>query len=72
MYENKIYRVTYFINRLLADGIIHKSDWEVFDMSPEMDNKTIMRDTAEIKRLMKEIYDYELVYNRKENHYELR
>lgn len=40
-------------------------------MSPEMDNKTIMRDIAEIKRLMKDIYDYELVYNRKENRYEI-
>lgn len=41
-------------------------------MGPEMDNKTIMRDIAEIKRLMKDIYGYELVYNRNENHYELR
>lgn len=72
MYQNKIYRVTYFIRDLISLGAIKKSYWEVFDMSPEMDNKTIMRDIAEIKRLMKDIYDYELVYNRKENRYELR
>ena len=71
MYQNKIYRVTYFIRDLISLGVIKKSDWEVFDMSPEMDNKTIMRDIAEIKRLIKEIYDYELVYNRKENYYEI-
>ena len=71
MYQNKIYRVTFLIKQLLEFRVIKKSYWEVFDMSPEMDNKTIMRDIAEIKRLMKEIYDYELVYNRKENHYEI-
>lgn len=72
MYQNKIYRVTYFIKQLLEFRVIKKSYWEVFNMSPEMDNKTINRDIAEIKRLMKDIYDYELVYNRKENRYELR
>lgn len=72
MYQNKIYRVTFLIKQLLEFRVIKKSDWEVFDMSPEMDNKTIMRDIAEIKRLMKDIYGYELVYNRNENHYELR
>ena len=71
MYQNKIYRVTFLIKQLLEFRVIKKSDWEVFDLSPEMDNKTIMRDIAEIKRLMKEIYNYELVYNRKENHYEI-
>lgn len=71
MYQKKIYRVTYFIKKLLADGIIHKSDWEVFDMNPEMDNKTINRDIAEVKRLTIAIYNKELVYNRKENHYEI-
>ena len=71
MYQNKIYRVTFFIKGLLEFRVIKKSDWELFEMSPEMDNKTIMRDIAEIKRLMKDIYDYELVYNRKENHYEI-
>ena len=71
MYQNKIYRVTYFIRDLISVGSIKKSDWELFDMSPEMDNKTIMRDIAEIKRLMEDIYDYELVYNRKENRYEI-
>ena len=72
MYQNKIYRVTFLIKQLLEFRVIKKSDWEVFDMSPEMDNKTIMRGIAEIKRLMKDIYGYELVYNRSENHYELR
>ncbi len=72
MYQNKIYRVTFLIKQLLEFRVIKKSDWEVFDMGPEMDNKTIMRDIAEIKRLMKDIYGYELVYNRNENHYELR
>ena len=72
MYQNKIYRVTFLIKQLLEFRVIKKYDWEVFDMSPEMDNKTIMRDIAEIKRLMKDIYGYELVYNRNENHYELR
>ena len=71
MYQNKIYRVTFFMKQLLEFIVIKKSDWEVFDMSPDMDNKTIMRDIAEIKRLMKDIYDYELIYNRKENHYEI-
>lgn len=71
MYQNKIYRVTFLIKQLLEFRVIKKSYWEVFDMNPEMDNKTIMRDIAEIKRLMKDIYDYELVYNRKENHYEI-
>ena len=71
MYQNKIYRVTYFIKELLEFRVIKKSDWELFDMSPEMDNKTIMRDIAEIKRLMKDIYDYELIYNRNGNHYEI-
>lgn len=71
MYQNKIYRVTFLIKQLLEFRVIKKSDWEVFDLSPEMDNKTIMRDIAEIKRLMKDIYGYELVYNRNENHYEL-
>lgn len=71
MYQNKIYRVTFLIKQLLEFRVVKKSDWEVFDMSPEMDNKTIMRDIAEIKRLMKDIYDYELVYNRKENRYEI-
>lgn len=72
MYQNKIYRVTFLIKQLLEFRVIKKSDWEVFDLIPEMDNKTIMRDIAEIKRLMKDIYGYELVYNRNENHYELR
>ena len=72
MYQNKIYRVTFLIKQLLEFRVIKKSYWEVFDMNPEMDNKTIMRDIAEIKRLMKDIYGYELVYNRNENHYELR
>ena len=72
MYQNKIYRVTFLIKQLLEFRVIKKSDWEVFDLSPEMDNETIMRDIAEIKRLMKDIYGYELVYNRNENHYELR
>lgn len=72
MYQNKIYRVTFLIKQLLEFRVIKKSDWEVFDMSPEMDNKKIRRDIAEIKRLMKDIYGYELVYNRNENHYELR
>ena len=72
MYQNKIYRLTFLIKQLLEFRVIKKSDWEVFDLSPEMDNKTIMRDIAEIKRLMKDIYGYELVYNRNENHYELR
>ena len=72
MYQNKIYRVTFLIKQLLEFRVIKKSDWEVFDLSPEMDNKTIMRDIAEIKRFMKDIYGYELVYNRNENHYELR
>lgn len=72
MYQNKIYRVTFFIKELLEFRVIKKSNWELFDMNPEIDNKTINRDIAEIKRLMKEIYDYELVYNRKENRYELR
>ncbi|AIM50885.1 hypothetical protein Ln9_0036 [Leuconostoc phage Ln-9] len=72
MYQNKIYQVTFFIKELLEFRVIKKSNWELFDMNPEMDNKTINRDIAEIKRLMKEIYDYELVYNRKENRYELR
>lgn len=71
MYQNKIYRVTFFIKQLLEGYVIKKSDWELFDMNPEMDNKTIMRDIAEIKRLMKDIYDYELIYNRKGNHYEI-
>lgn len=71
MYQNKIYRVTFFIKELLEFRVIKKSDWEVFDMNPETDNKTINRDIAEIKRLMKDIYDYELIYNRKENHYEI-
>lgn len=71
MYQNKIYRVTFLIKQLLEFRVVKKSDWEVFDMSPEMDNKTIMRDISEIKRLMKDIYGYELVYNRKENHYEI-
>lgn len=71
MYQNKIYRVTFLIKQLLEFRVIKKSYWEVFDMNPEMDNKTIARDIAEIKRLMKDIYDYELVYNRKENHYEI-
>lgn len=71
MYQNKIYRVTFFIKQILEFRVIKKSDWELFDMSPEIDNKTIMRDIAEIKRLIKEIYDYELVYNRKENYYEI-
>ena len=71
MYQNKIYRVTFLIKQLLEFRVIKKSDWEVIDMNPEMDNKTIARDIAEIKRLMKDIYDYELVYNRKENHYEI-
>jgi len=71
MYQNKIYRVTFLIKQLLEFRVIKKSDLELFDMSPEMDNKTINRDIAEIRRLMKDIYDYELVYNRKENHYEI-
>lgn len=71
MYRNKIYRVTFFIKQISEFKVIKKSDWELFDMNPEMDNKTIMRDIAEIKRLMKDIYNYELVYNRKENHYEI-
>jgi len=71
MYQNKIYRVTFLIKQLLEFRVIKKSDWELFDMNPEMDNKTINRDIAEIIRLMKDIYDYELVYNRKENHYEI-
>ena len=71
MYQNKIYRVTFLIKQLLEFRVIKKSYWEVFDMNPEIDNKTINRDIAEIKRLMKEIYNYELVYNRKENHYEI-
>lgn len=71
MYQNKIYRVTFLIKQLLEFRVIKKSYWEVFDMNPEVDNKTINRDIAEIKRLMKDIYDYELVYNRKENHYEI-
>ncbi|AFY98402.1 hypothetical protein Ln8_0035 [Leuconostoc phage Ln-8] len=71
MYQNKIYRVTFFIKQLLEGYVIKKSDWELFDMNPEMNNKTIMRDIAEIKRLMKDIYDYELIYNRKGNHYEI-
>lgn len=71
MYQNKIYRVTFLIKQLLEFRVVKKSDWEVFDMSPEMDNKKINRDIAEIKRLMKDIYDYELVYNRKENRYEI-
>jgi len=70
MYQNKIYRVTFLIKQLLEFRVIKKSDWEVFDMNPEMDNKKINRDIAEIKRLMKEIHCEELVYNRKENHYE--
>ena len=40
-------------------------------MNPEMDNKTINRDIAEVKRLTLAIYNKELVYNRKENHYEI-
>ncbi|ADD71752.1 hypothetical protein LM1A4_029 [Leuconostoc phage 1-A4] len=71
MYQNKIYRVTFFIKGLLEFRVIKKSDWELFEMNPEMDNKTIMRDITEIKRLMKEIHCEELVYNRKENHYEI-
>jgi len=71
MYQNKIYRVTFLIKQLLEFRVIKKSDWEMFEMNPEMDNKTINRDIAEIIRLMKDIYDYELVYNRKENHYEI-
>lgn len=71
MYQNKIYRVTFLIKKLLEFRVIKKSDWKLFDMNPEMDNKTINRDIAEIKRLMKDIYGYELVYNRKENHYEI-
>lgn len=71
MYQNKIYRVTFFIKELLEFRVIKKSDWELFDVNPEMYNKTINRDIAEIKRLMKDIYDYELIYNRKENHYEI-
>lgn len=71
MYQNKIYRVTFLIKQLLEFRVIKKSDWGLFDMNPEMDNKTINRDIAEIRRLMKDIYDYELVYNRKENHYEI-
>ena len=71
MYQNKIYRVTFLIKQLLEFRVIKKSDWELFDMNPEMDNKKIKRDIAEIKRLMKEIHFEELVYNRKENHYEI-
>lgn len=72
MYQNKTYRLTFLIKQLLEFRVVKKYDWEVFDMNPSVDNKTINRDIAEIKRLMKDIYDYELVYNRKENHYELR
>lgn len=71
MHENKIYRVTYFIKKLLVEGVIHKSDWKVFNMNPEMDNKTINRDIAELKRLTLAIYNKELVYNRKGNYYEI-
>lgn len=71
MYQNKIYRVTFLIKQLLEFRVVKKSDWEVFDMNPDMDNKKINRDIAEIKRLMKEIYCEELFYNRKENHYEI-
>lgn len=39
MYQNKIYRVTFLIKQLLEFRVIKKSYWEVFDMSPEMDNK---------------------------------
>ena len=71
MYQNKIYRVTWLIKELLTWGSIEKSDWEYLGMNPEMDNKTILRDVAEIKRLMKDIHYKELVYNRKDKRYEI-
>lgn len=72
MYQNKIYRVTFLIKLILEFKYVSKSHWEYyFNMNPDEHNKTINRDIAEIKRLLKDIYDYELVYNRKENHYEI-
>lgn len=71
MYQNKIYRVTYFMKKALDFGVIQKIDWELFDMNPDMDNKTIMRDIHEIKGLLSDIYGLELTYNRKENYYEV-
>lgn len=71
MYQNKIYRVTYFIQQALNCGTIRKTDWGVFEMNPDMDNKTIMRDIHEIKGLLSDIYGLKLTYNRKENCYEI-
>lgn len=71
MYRNKIYRVTYFIAQILEFRIIKKDDWDKFNMNPDEHNKTINRDLSELKTLLYDVYGERLVYNRKENRYEI-
>ena len=70
--NNKIYRITQLMAHILEFRDIRKSDWEdYFDINPDENNKTINRDIAELKTLLYDIYGEILVYNRKENHYEI-
>lgn len=72
MYQNKIYRVTFLIKLILEFKYVSKSHWEYyFNMNPDEHNKTINRDISELKTLLYEVYGEHLVYNRKENHYEI-
>jgi len=70
--NNKVYRITKLIALILEFRYVNKSHWEYyFDINPDENNKTINRDIAELKTLLYDIYGEILVYNRKENHYEI-
>lgn len=70
--NNKLYRITQLIAHILEFRNIRKSDWEYyFDINQDEHNKTINRDISELKTLLYDVYDEQLVYNRKENHYEI-
>ena len=71
MCQNKIYRVTFLIKLILEFRVIKKSDWILFDLNQDEHNKTINRDISELKTLLYDVYGEHLVYNRKENHYEI-
>lgn len=70
--NNKIYRITKLTAHILDYRDIRKSDWEdYFDLDQDEHIKTINRDISELKTLLYDIYGEQLVYNRKENHYEI-
>lgn len=70
--NNKLYRVTRLIAHILKFRSIRKSDWgDYFELNQYDNNKTINRDISELKTLLYDVYGENLVYNRKENHYEI-